>query len=195
MKEASWADSRGGRQQLFAVPRGEGPDLAWSASGLAWSRGASACLPRSPPHPRSPSQRGLLPVRLRVGDRPRVLLLPTTLPPAMPGPSSWANSPVDNQESAPDSVGSQGLPAGTKAARIRWLLSWLGALVEGGGRGSCIPLNQVASWYPPVPAANAPGCEQSGTWARTLLSDLRILCLCVPNNGAAGWGAGSLATC
>ena len=45
--------------------------------------------PRSanPPSPLSPSQRGLLPVRLRGGDSPRVLLpalLPTTLPPAWP---------------------------------------------------------------------------------------------------------------
>ena len=42
------------RRPLFAVPRGEGPDLAWSASGLAGGRGASGCLLGSPPSPRSP---------------------------------------------------------------------------------------------------------------------------------------------
>lgn len=34
---------------LFAVPRGEGPDLAWSASGLAGCLGASGCLLRREP--------------------------------------------------------------------------------------------------------------------------------------------------
>lgn len=94
LKEASWADSGGGGQQLFAVPRGEGPDLAWRASGLAWSLGASGCLPRSPPHTLSPSQRGLLPVRLRVGGSPRALLLPTALPPAMPAQGPPAGTTV-----------------------------------------------------------------------------------------------------
>lgn len=135
---------------MFAVPRREGPDLAWSASGLAWSRRASSCLPRSPPRPLSPYQRGLLPVRLRVGDSPRSSCCPRLCPqpdqlkrpPAEPTVLWKARKAFVIAWAAKGSQQEQRQPG------PRWLLSWSGALVEGGGPGSCPPLNQAAPSYP-----------------------------------------------
>lgn len=82
------SQARGAEGRLyFAVPRGEGPDLAWSASGVAGSRGASGCLAWNPISPQSVPVRAVS-ARLRVGDCPQgppAVQLPMTLPQARPG--------------------------------------------------------------------------------------------------------------
>lgn len=91
------------RPRLFAVPRGEGPDLAWSASGLAGSPGASATSPGA----RQPSvliPERASPLRLGWGTAPGSSCQPTDHDLPQPGSlglsraGSWAVSPVGSPE-------------------------------------------------------------------------------------------------
>lgn len=120
--------------------------MAWSASGLAGATGLpAACWGARPalgPGPlpgRSPSRTGLIPVRLRVGASPRVVLpapLPTSLPWARPA-QGRADSPVDNPEKHFCLLGR--LLAPSRKQRLASLLVWRPWWRKGRGQDAATP--------------------------------------------------------
>lgn len=145
---------------------------------------------REPAHPQSLFQRGLLSARLRVGDSPQgppAVQLPMTWP--RPGWASSglsgvvASSPVDNPE-RPLPAG-QPLALSRKQRRLR--PSWLPSCREGtGGARVRNPARPHARLHPSCPGSPQLNRVRAGTSQ----SDLRMLCLCVPETHAVWVGIG-----
>lgn len=157
----------------------EGRDRIWPGALLAWLGPWGFRLPAGgPPSPQSwsPCWTGLIPVRLRVGASPRVVLpapLPTSLPWARPA-QGRADSPVDNPEKHFCLLGR--LLAPSRKQRLASLLVWRPWWRKGRGQDAA------------TPSAAAPQRVHGG--ARPPHSHLGRLSLCVPDN--CSWvGAGS----